>query len=223
MMEDKFFRYALLISLTIHVLFLTKLSYSKNNPFLQPLKTIEVTYFNIKSQMKKQERIAQPKQEIKKEQERRTQVSLKEPSETDSFIKDLSKLLDKIELPKKQPAQVNKDQVKRKITVPPLSSEKIDNPMYLSYYQIIRNNIREKTYENYDQYDTGKVYLTFVVSSDGILKQLKLSEERTMANIYLKELSQKSVKDASPFPPFPDNLKFPELTFNVVISYEIEE
>jgi len=33
----------------------------------------------------------------------------------------------------------------------------------------------------------------------------------------------RSIKDANPFPPFPKDLNYPELTFNVVISFEVNE
>jgi len=35
-------------------------------------------------------------------------------------------------------------------------------------------------------------------------------------------VAEKSIFDASPFPAFPKDLDYPELSFNVIISFQIE-
>ncbi|MCX7661164.1 MAG: hypothetical protein N2Z79_00595, partial [Candidatus Omnitrophica bacterium] len=75
--------------------------------------------------------------------------------------------------------------VKKRISLPSLSLEKlekIDNPHYLNYYQIVREKIRRCAYQNYNRTDIGQVYLSFVISSDGYLKEIKLSEEKSTPN-----------------------------------------
>jgi TonB family protein len=112
--------------------------------------------------------------------------------------------------------------MKKKITLPPIDIDKINNPSYISYYQLVREKIRRAAYQNYIRSETGEVYLSFLILKDGRLKEVKLQEERTSGNSYLKQTGLKSIQDASPFPPFPKELDYTQLSFNVIISFEIE-
>jgi TonB family protein len=112
--------------------------------------------------------------------------------------------------------------IKKKITLPPIDLDKINNPSYISYYQIVREKIKRAAYQNYTRTEVGEVYLSFIISSDGYLNELQLKEEKSTASPYLKEIALHSIKDASPFPNFPQELDYPQLSFNVVISFEIE-
>ncbi|HTZ11558.1 MAG TPA: energy transducer TonB, partial [Candidatus Margulisiibacteriota bacterium] len=112
--------------------------------------------------------------------------------------------------------------VKKKISLPPVDMDKIDNPTYISYYQIVREKIRRSAYQNYTSSETGETYLSFVVSNDGYLKDVRLSEEKSSPSLYLREIALRSIREASPFPAFPKELDYPKLSFNVVISFEIE-
>lgn len=112
--------------------------------------------------------------------------------------------------------------VKKKITLPPIELDKINNPSYISYYQIIREKIKRTAYQNYTRAEVGEVYLSFIISKDGYLNEAQLIEEKSSPNSYLKEIASRSIKDASPFPAFPKELDYPQLSFNVVISFEIE-
>lgn len=112
--------------------------------------------------------------------------------------------------------------IKKKITLPPVDLDKIDNPSYISYYQIVREKIRRTAYQNYTRAEIGEVYLSFLILSDGSLSGVRLVEEKSSPSPYLKEAALRSVKEASPFPSFPKELDYPQLSFNVVISFEIE-
>lgn len=112
--------------------------------------------------------------------------------------------------------------VKKKIALTPMGSNKINSPSYISYYQIVREKIRHAAYQNYTSQDTGEVYLSFVVSSNGTLRKAKIMEDKSTPNPYLKEIAFRSLKSASEFPPFPKDLDYPELSFNVIISFEID-
>ncbi|MFH1888880.1 MAG: energy transducer TonB [Candidatus Omnitrophota bacterium] len=112
--------------------------------------------------------------------------------------------------------------VKKKISLPPIDLDKIDNPLYISYYQIVREKIRRAAYQNYTRTETGEVYLSFLISQDGSLKTIKFIEEKSSPSSYLNQTALKSIKDASPFPSFPKELDYPQLSFNVVISFEVE-
>lgn len=113
--------------------------------------------------------------------------------------------------------------VKKKITLPPIGVDKINNPSYINYYQIVREKIRRTAYQNYGRAEVGEVYLSFIIAKDGYLKETQVIEEKSSPNSYLKEVASRSINDASPFPAFPKELlDYPQLSFNVVISFEIE-
>ena len=123
-----------------------------------------------------------------------------------------------------KPALVSPDiiAVKKKIVIPPIDIKKINNPIYVSYYQTVREKIRHSAYNNFAQAEEGEVYLTFTVSSDGYIRDIRLVEEKSSPNPYLRKVGFASIKQSSPFPNFPKELDYPQLTFNVIISFEIE-
>lgn len=113
--------------------------------------------------------------------------------------------------------------LKKKISLPPVDAAKINNHSYLDYYQLVREKIRRSAYENYSRTEVGEVYVSFLISSDGQIKEMRLIEDRTRANLYLKDTAMRSIREASPFPDFPKELSaYPQLSFNVIISFEIE-
>ncbi|MDD5409622.1 MAG: hypothetical protein PHC71_05995 [Candidatus Omnitrophica bacterium] len=112
--------------------------------------------------------------------------------------------------------------IKKKITLPEIEMARINNPSYISYYQIVREKIRRSAYQNYTHNETGEVCISFIISKEGYLKVFHLIEAKTSASDYLKAIALRSVKDASPFPDFPKELDYPQLSFNIIISFEIE-
>lgn len=112
--------------------------------------------------------------------------------------------------------------LKKRITLPALEIGKINNPTYMNYYQLVREKIRRSAYQNYNRSETGEVYLSFIISSGGELKNIQLIEEKSSRDSYLKDVAIRSLKNASPFPAFPKELDYPQLSLNVIISFEIE-
>jgi protein TonB len=86
------------------------------------------------------------------------------------------------------------------------------------YLQLLKAKVR-----NYgicpDSIDGGKVNLSFTLSSQGELKVIKIIEENSSDDHKLRLAAIECIKQANPFPPFPDNLKGQEATFNVTISF----
>jgi outer membrane biosynthesis protein TonB len=123
-----------------------------------------------------------------------------------------------------KPAFVSPDiiAIKKKITLPEIEMARINNPSYISYYQIVREKIRRSAYQNYTHNEIGEVYISFVISNDGYIEDVHLIEAKTSASDYLKGVASRSVKGASPFPNFPKELDYPQLSFNIIISFEIE-
>lgn len=112
--------------------------------------------------------------------------------------------------------------IKKKITLPQIDINKINNPSYISYYQVVREKIKRAAYQNYTGREVGEVTISFVISDGGYLKELRLIEDKSSLSAYLKEVALRSVKDASPFPNFPKELDYPQLSFNLAITFEIE-
>jgi len=112
--------------------------------------------------------------------------------------------------------------IKKKISLPPIDTNKIKNPSYISYYQLVREKIKRAAYQNYTGTEEGEVTITFVISAEGALKDLRLVEEKSSQSSYLTEIALSSVRDASAFPGFPKELDYPQLSFNLAITFEIE-
>ena len=117
--------------------------------------------------------------------------------------------------------------VGHKITLAPMGATKITNPQYLMYNDekvraAISRNIKQRAYHyvNHPDFQSGKVYLTFVLASSGALKQVKIIDDKTFANGYLRKVALRSIKESSPFPPFPEGFDYPEFTFNLLISFQ---
>ena len=112
--------------------------------------------------------------------------------------------------------------VRKKITLPKIPDKKLTDPAYLNYYQTIREKIKRAAYQNYTRLVNGEVYLSFIILSNGQLKDARIIEEKSTPHTYLKEIAKKSIYDASPFLNFPKDLKYSVLSFNVIISFEVE-
>ncbi len=121
----------------------------------------------------------------------------------------------------RKPTQIKSTQVNL-ITVTPIQSKKIDSSTYISYQERIRESIKERVYANYNRFDAGIVYLTFIISSDGRLKAYQVVDEKTKASQNLRYISTKSLKEAQ-FPPFLKGMTLPEYTFNIEIEYQVSE
>jgi len=228
--NNKAFYLALGVSFVLHIIAIGVLSSAKVKNLRKPLKNIEVTYQSVKQKkfVAQNSKFKESKMIKQKHMPKHIKLLDKKNQDNSMFtkkIRDMSKLSRKIRLDKKQTPRLNTLDMNRKITVPLLKSEKITNPRYLSYNQTIRQRIRQQAYSHVDDpdFDSGEVYLTFALSSSGSLKQIKVIEEKTHASAYLKNVGLRSIKESNPFPPFPKELNYPELTFNVVISFEVQE
>ena len=108
------------------------------------------------------------------------------------------------------------------VKVTPITSERINSPIYTSYQDRIRESIKERVYANYSRLDGGVVYLTFIISADGSLKDYLIIDEKTKASQNLRYISTKSLKEAN-FPPFSKGMTLPEYTFNIEIEYQVND
>jgi TonB family protein len=227
MTSNRNFQLALFFSLLAHTALVLNYPGLKFLPFAQKPLMVKISYLKNPPQLTEEQ-----KRMVSK---RLAQIKL--PSQVSAFDKNtlippsnkegLGKL-SRPDLPHQQaiikPAIIKPDiiAIKKRITLPPVDMEKMNNPSYVSYYQFVREKIRRAAYQNYSRSETGEVYMAFVISSTGILREVHLIEEKSSANYYLRETALRSIRDASPFPLFPKELDYPQLSFNVIISFEIE-
>lgn len=226
MTENKIFSYALAVSLIIHAAVFIRFSFHHPRLLKETIRPLELTYQPVKAVSPK------PEPQVKPPSVDSRMASSKIPLENRiqngpplikvETIHEWSLPPSQWQMDKSRSVRIDPRPVERKISVPELKTEKINNPVYLDYYQIVRNRIKDRAYRNYARMDAGEVYLTFVLASNGSLKQIKLIDEKTSAGAYLKDVGLKSIRESSPFPSFPHNLAYPELSFNVIISFEVK-
>ncbi|MCB9757321.1 MAG: TonB C-terminal domain-containing protein [Candidatus Omnitrophica bacterium] len=227
--EDRIIYYTLLGSCLIHVCFLLFSFFVLPCVNKIKTKTMEIRYHakpiqKIVEKTARIERVADLK-ETRKLSSSGSKNLIDKQLTGSALLRDTAKLSRRIDVPDKQPLKMTNLVEKRSISVPVIASQKITNPKYVGYNDRIRDKIRNRAYFYIDdpQFQAGEVYLTFVVTADGNLKDLQIIGERSRANEYLRTVGLRSVKESSPFPPFPADLQYPELSFNVVISFEVGE
>jgi len=178
--------------------------------------------FNIKNTKPKDiEIITAPLKEIpyKKEITRNKPLNTIKPP---PYIKNLAK---KITIENKKSIAMEKpkilDNTLKSIVLAGLPKEKElkKNPAYMDYYHLIREKIRANAYRYYNSRSQGQVFLTFIVSNTGNLQEVYLNSASS-ENEELTEIALKSIKEAAPFPPFPPELNYPRLQFNVSIYFK---
>lgn len=229
MFSDKTFQIALIVSLIAHGVILSQNPNFHLNIFSQHKKEqnkIEVSYVKRLPPPEERPKITPPKNEPFLKLPSKITVTKTTPppfiDKENIFNKNKGGISKEITFTK--PAFIKPDviAVRKKITLPPIELDKIDNPSYISYYQIVREKIRRAAYQNYTRVEVGEVYLSFVILSDGALREIRLVEEKSSSLPYLREIALRSIRGASPFPNFPKDLDYPQLSFNVIISFEVE-
>ncbi|RJP28831.1 MAG: hypothetical protein C4533_03305 [Candidatus Omnitrophota bacterium] len=219
---DKF-QIALLISLFLHSAIFIQANFFHNNPAKIKEKEVEINYLKEIKQVKEKQLFKSELLEMKAPKAAPDSSLLKPIIEKDKFIPG-NKTPGLTEPVFKKPTYAKPDiiSVKKKISLPPIDLNKIDNPSYISYYQIVRERIKRAAYQNYNGQETGETQITFIIDADGTLRDARLIQEKSSASQYLKKITLDSIDEASPFPPFPKELDYPQLSFNVVISFEVE-
>jgi len=228
--SNKIFQIALVVSLAVHgAIFLRSPNFGLKQAapqkqeeqievqYLKPVKKIDLP---DQSQTNKNQRLLKlPENVSLKKNQLPPSLTKKdrifEPNKADLSIKDAFT----------KPSFIKPDviAVKTKITLSPQQElDKNQSPSYLAHSQIVREKIKRALYQNYNRMEEGQVFITFVLTSQGRLKNVRLIDKKSAAIGYLRKIALESVKDASPFPPFPEELDYKQLSFNVIISFEIE-
>jgi len=229
MTENKNFQFAVLISMLIHFsLFLGM----PHNPFLpnkRSLYSIKITYCKVK-----EIKVEEPKKliGIKPETIRPIVKNLPEIKKEDMLKKTEPKPQPKSE--KKEP-EVSKQagtqlikEVKEKKFEAIIDEEEntVRKATYISYYRAVREKIREcadRKYPKDRSSGEGEVFLSFVVASNGELLQVKVVDSKSIDDSLLRDIAINSIRDANPFSAFPQGMNQYQITFNVIISFELSK
>jgi outer membrane biosynthesis protein TonB len=232
-MEDKFFRYTIIISLAIHAGAFTHF-YWTHRTFKFWEKPAEVSYNIIKPQQKSSPVTVEQKVDNINPNVLEQLIEKMKPSADDQIVGKVPQpktesllqepgIMDNVDMFDRKPERLKGVKVTKEVSIPMLQSEKINTPSYITYYQIVRDRIRDRAYSNYTKLSVGEVFVTFIIKLDGTLSGLQVLEAKSSANEFLRDVGLKSVQEAAPFPPFPKDLNYPELTFNVSISFQYRE
>lgn len=218
MFSDKAFRIALGGSLLLHGALFFRMPYLGHLSSLKVFDPIDITYIEKKLSDADLKSLAQ-----KLPAESSSRITTRETFSPALVEKDQIFKKAKNISPEK-PDFVNPEiiPVKKQVTLPALSDEKLENPQYLNYYQLIREKIRKTAYANYNRQINGAVYLSFVIARNGQLKELRADEGKMLPHPYLKNVALTSIRAASPFPEFPPDLDYSQLSFNVIILFQLE-
>lgn len=184
------------ISLFVHFLILTG-----SGPFFQtktPNKKHTVTK-EIKITPEKIEKIkAMPKELIK---------NVHQPKALPYVEKVMDKLIEKRKLSTlKKPHFLERGLKEIILSEAPQDKNLKENPAYMEYYRLVREKVRASTFHNYDSNRQGEIFASFMVLKDGTLKNIEVNP-KAAASKTLRKIALKSIKNAAPFPAFPQELK----------------
>lgn len=227
MNSNKTFRIALFISLLTHGTILLYAPRFINTPTPRKTPEVEITYVQLPKQPKPdhlpEPRRVEPSLPVPRQALGDAPPSGALPEHKDVFRTVTLNQQETVAFSKPAFDKADIITVKKKITVPAMENMPVNSPSYISYYHLVREKIKRAAYQNYVGREEGEVFLSFVVLADGILKDIWLKEEKSSSNSYLRSIAARSIKEAAPFSSFPSELsEYPQLLFNIAITFEIE-
>ncbi|MBU1086162.1 MAG: TonB family protein [Candidatus Omnitrophica bacterium] len=220
--NNKIFKITLLVSLCLHALILFPMpKFQKKKP-----EVIEPVFFNYLAV-----NIPQPKNNIKDlnkaniHQKQRKKIA-KKTYRTIKSNKKTQKPASKIEenpeplanTPAVEPEPKKEILTKQSPVLPKKDEDLSKDKYYISYYRLINELLRDSVIYP-DDFSEGEIALTFVLNADGSLVNVDVLQDTSYNNNSLRETAKQIVKNASPFPPFPKELRQNQLTFNVVFCF----
>ena len=220
---SKLFKFTFLFSLLVHAVFFLPIPEIKKPKQTQD-KQPQLSYLSIKEPVKKKTAVFKHK---KIKPEHKKLLEAKKLTETLPENSLISKDVIKTSVPEiKRSAEKSKEIVKlnekQQILTRKAELEKKDlskNKSYISYYKLINEQLRQSViYPSH--FSEGEIGLSFILDSDGGLKDVKVIKTTAAESEVLKETAMQIVKRAAPFPPFPKNLQQTQLTFNIVFCFK---
>jgi outer membrane biosynthesis protein TonB len=201
------FRNALIISTVIHFLVITPLyGFSMFKEIVDTKKPMVVDYVVLKE--------PKPVEIVKRSARQKVRETKKM-----ELVKDVAA----------KPAAKKVEAIKTAVKISPAKSriaQKTEAKIratkdYISYYQLIREKIRQRLKDSYrSYYREGDVRLIFTLRSDGSLVSLNVDESGSTNNETLLDVAIRSVREAAPFQPFPKALSVPKMSFDLTVTFK---
>ena len=95
-----------------------------------------------------------------------------------------------------------------------------DGLAYMDYYLRVREKIKSTLEKNGRRFmQEGDIHVRFTITRDGTLKDLMLYKKSGGYVVPLETIAIKSIKDASPFPAFGEDIKEGEIPFDLPIRF----
>ncbi|MDD5072980.1 MAG: TonB family protein [Candidatus Omnitrophica bacterium] len=225
---------ALIFSVVIHILLLSNWPFYRNF-FTDRMRSgdVEVTYVKSREQppAKQQEAPSRRSESLPEVSPPQKLVSAELPKAAPEAKKSEAKVL-KGELPaappKKSPGaeQSSRIVIKQPLVPKIETTTSVDASVEArglsfippSYSQVVRDRI----IDNIDTRKTGgegDVYVRFVITSSGMLKEIGIIDEKSSDDGVLRAAAFQAVKDSSPFPVFPEKVRLSEVVFTCQISF----
>ena len=220
MFKQRYFQIALAISLIAHSFFFTTWSGGGSlTDIRKPSRHIELVYLlpapkDIEALVAPAKAAVQRAEEVGVVDEREEKVPV--PQKKDFAEEELITAK----------AEEDDGSVARERTLSELASMELDEKEnYVDYCFFIRENIQRALNDNYhsnQSYLEGDVLLNFTLYANGELKKSCVVDSYSTAGPLIRTLVLKSLRGASPFPPFPKGLRRSEVSFNIPIAFETE-
>lgn len=230
------FRYALIFSVIFHALIVANWPfYGRLFSVKDQFKDIEITYIRVKeppaaAPRKSEDVIKKSQPQLESAQPVRI-VSEELPKAGQAKKSDTA-------APKRDIGEIKKDEAK--IVKKPVAEQRaavaINQPVIPktetatsvdlkdlrlvppSYAQMVRSRIIDNL-DSEGSEGEGDVFLRFVITSRGEVKDISIIGEKSVKNPSLRKAAFEAVRNSSPFPKFSEHIVMPEITFTCQISF----
>ena len=222
-MTENFIFKAMFVSLAIHTAILCAAYFkSINDPRLKAVRhdIVEISYRKThKRNLDIREYPIKPSQRLDLSND---QKFLSNAVVSSGLVKEKSMLPFGMSYERK-PEHMHVMELSRKISIMPITSAKINNPVFAAYNEMVHDRIKEKAGDNYDRLEVGEVFLAFIIDRQGVLRDVRILPEKTNASQHLQESAVKSLRAASPFPPFYKGMTLSEYPLEIEIQYQVND
>ena len=231
MSDNKPLQLAFLISMLLHFAIFLSAPYTGALPKKSPVKPIKVAYFKVKEQPKKvigqKPGVGAPYVLPPMAPEALPEVRKEDIANPPlPFFKPEPKDQPTVETIGTSSRAVIGAKGKKFETVVNDEKDSGRKATYIGYYRSVREKIRYYADRNYlkeGSASQGEVFLSFVVAASGELLHIIIIDAKSIEDPLLRNIAIDSIRDASPFPAFPQGMNQYQVTFNVVISFELNK
>lgn len=108
--------------------------------------------------------------------------------------------------------------------VPQIKESTLENfPEYQDYYYEIGRRIKRTAQDITKPFrdEKGQVSISFILTAEGQLVRSQIDPFETFASEFLQRIALKTLDRASPFPPFPEELSDQQMTFNLILDFDL--